>query len=231
MNRYQPRASVDDRRLAVLDIETISGEEMEDGGFPPWPTHTPVVASILTADRDAHGEWAFAIKSIRFGEHEHPFRRLDELLQGRTWVTFNGRGFNLPVLMLTAQMDRTFKLPALTAAATAPRFGNAVHYDLAERYSNYGSARGASLEMLCDGLGIPAKLDTHGDDVGKLYDEGNIEAIEAYCCQDVASALLLWANCRAMEIGDAAYHASLTLPVRPVGRDAGNRSSGAVRRS
>ncbi len=63
--------------------------------------------------------------------------------------------------------------------------------------------------MLSDSLGIPAKLDTHGDDVGKLYDEGKIEAIEEYCSQDVASTLMLWANCRAMEIGDAAYHASL----------------------
>ena len=103
MQRYQSRPVFDDCHLAVLDIETISGEEMEDGGFPPWTTHTPVVASVLTADYDAHGMWHFAIESMRFGEDEKPLERIDELLRGRACVTYNGRGFDLPVLMLTAQ--------------------------------------------------------------------------------------------------------------------------------
>ena len=148
MHRYQLRPVFDDRHLAVLDIETISGEEMEDGGFPPWPTHTPVCASILTADYDAHGMWHFAIESMRFGEDEKPFERIDALLRGRACVTYNGRGFDLPVLMLTAQATRNFSLPALTAAATEPRYASARHVDLADKYSGYGAARGASLTRL-----------------------------------------------------------------------------------
>lgn len=210
MSRYQPRAIVDDAHLAILDIETISGEEMEDGGFPPWATHTPVVASILTADRDAHGEWQFALESVRFGEDEAPLDRINELLSGRTCVTFNGRSFDLPVLILQAQATRNFSLGALTAAASEPRFVSARHYDLADKFSNYGSARGASLAMLCEVLGLAAKVTAHGNEVGQLYDEGEIEKIEEYCSGDVCSTALLAAHWRAMETGNATYHASLT---------------------
>ena len=41
-------------RLAVLDIETIA-PEVEDGSFPPWATHSPVVASVLTATLQRYG--------------------------------------------------------------------------------------------------------------------------------------------------------------------------------
>jgi len=210
MSRYQPRTLFDQDHLCVLDIETISGEEMEDGGFPPWPTHSPVVASILTADRNAHGVWKFALESVRFGEDEESLERIDELLRGRACITYNGRGFDLPVLMLTAQATRNFSLPALTAAATENRYLSARHYDLADKYSNYGSARGASLAMLCEAVGVAAKVTAHGDEVGQLYDEGRIAEICHYCEGDVTSTLLNYAHCRAMEKGDAAYHASLT---------------------
>lgn len=211
MSRYQHRAIFDDQHVAVLDIETISGEEMEDDSFPPWATHVPVVASILTADRNVHDEWQFEMTSIRFGEDDEPFERLEELLRGRACVTFGGRNFDCPVLMLAAQSTRNFCLPALTAAANESRYATAKHYDLADKYSNFGSARGSSLAMLCEALGIAAKVTAHGDEVGRLYDEGEIDRIDEYCQGDVASTLLLYAHSRAMEKGDPAYHASLTF--------------------
>lgn len=209
MNRYQQRPIFDDRHLAFLDIETVSGEEMEDGGFPPWPTHTPVVASVLTADFDAHGIWHFSIESLRFGEDEDPLQRIDELVQGRACVTYNGRGFDLPVLMLTAQATRNFCLPALSAAATESRYASARHIDLADKYSGYGAARGASLASLSEALGVPAKVSAHGNEVGKMYDEGRIDEIVCYCEGDISNNLHAMANFRAMEKGDPSYHASL----------------------
>ena len=210
MNRYQHRARFDQNHIIALDIETVSGEEMEDGAFPPWATHTPVVASMLSADRDAHGEWHFKLESVRFGEDEEPLKRIDELLRGRSCITMNGRGFDFPVLFLAAQATRNFGLRALTAAATESRYESARHYDLADKYSNYGSARGSSLAMLCEAVGVKAKITAHGDEVGQLYDEGKIDEIVEYCSGDVVSTLQLYANYRAMETGDPAYHASLT---------------------
>jgi hypothetical protein len=210
MSRYQSRATFDDRHIAFLDVETISDAEVEEGVFPPWATHVPVVVSVLTADRNLHDEWQFEMTSIRFGEDEEPFERLEELLRGRACVTFGGNNFDFRVLMLAAQATRNYRLNALTAAATEPRYASARHYDLADKYSNFGAARGCSLAMLCESLGIAAKVSAHGSEVGELYDEGKIDEIVEYCEGDVLSTALAFANCRAMEKGDATYHASLT---------------------
>lgn len=211
MHHGRLRSQFNERSVCVLDIETISSEQMEDGSFPPWPTHTCVVASILTADLDHHGEWAFALESIRFEEDPRALERIDELLRGRSAISMNGRGFDFPVLLLHAQRVRKFRLHALTAAATEPRFWSARHYDLADKFSQFGAARGASLERLCSALGIPAKLAAHGNEVGELHDRGKIRLIEQYCEQDVASTLLAFAHFRAIESGNPTYHAALTF--------------------
>lgn len=208
MTRYTQK-SFAERSLAVLDIEAISSEQPKDGSFPPWPTFTPVVASILQADLNNHSEWQFALHAIRFGEDEQPLEKLDEFIRGRGLITYNGAGFDLPVLMLTAQKAQCFGLKALVSAATQPRWGN-IHYDLAQKYSGYGAARSASLTMLCEALSIPAKYSAHGEDVGALYDAGEITKIIEYCSGDVASTLLLHAHHRALETGNEQYHASLT---------------------
>ena len=88
MRQHRPRVQFDKRSLCVLDIETISGEPMEDGGFPPWCLHTPVVASLLTADLDRHGEWAFDLENVRFTDNHDALDRIDDLLQGRACITF-----------------------------------------------------------------------------------------------------------------------------------------------
>lgn len=210
MSRYQPKALFNDKGVVVIDIETVSGEEMPDGGFPPWCTHRPVVLSALTCDLDKFGEWQFELTSILFGDDREPFEKLERLLEGRACVTANGAGFDLPVLMLAAQSSRNFCLPALTAAATESRPVSAKHYDLLAKYSNNGAARGCSLAMLCDALGIKSKLTAHGDEVANLYKEGKVETIVQYCEGDVLSTAFLLAYYRAMEKGDVYYHASLT---------------------
>jgi hypothetical protein len=211
MTYHNYRARFDENHLAVLDIETRSWEEMPDGGFPPWCTHTPIVCSILIADRDRHGEWSFGLETIRFGEAENPFEQIDDLLTGRSCVTFSGRAFDLPVLCLAAQKARRFALPALVAAAKEPRFHSAKHYDLADRISGFGGARGATLERLCKELQIAAKVDMHGSEVGKLFEEGRMVEVANYCDGDVASTLLLAAHVWAFEHGDQGYFASLVF--------------------
>lgn len=210
MNPGRLRVQFNQRSLCALDIETISNVFMEDGGFPPWPTHKCIVASMLTADLDNHGEWSFAVESVRFEGNPFALDRVNELLRGRSAVTMNGRGFDFPVLLLHAQRARKFKLHALTTAATEPRYWSARHYDLADKFSQYGGARGVSLERLCEALGIPVKIAAHGNEVGELHAAGQIDLIEQYCEQDVCSTILAMAFYRAVETGDPTYHAALT---------------------
>ena len=211
MTHRQLRTQFNEKSICVLDIETISTEVMEDGSFPPWPTHTPVIASLLCADLDHRGEWKFELETVRFDNVSAALVRIDHHLKGRSAISYNGRAFDFPCLLLAAQATRSYGFRALTAAATEPRYWSAKHYDLIDKFSQYGSGRGASLERLCLALNIPAKLAAHGSEVGELYDAGDIDTIAAYCDQDVAGTILAYAHWRAIETCNPGYHASLTF--------------------
>lgn len=206
-------------KLCVLDIETLA-PDAPNGGFPPWPTHRPIVASLLIADQVAHGQWEFAIESVEFGDDSVAVRRIDELLDGRRAVTFNGKGFDFPVLLMTAMRASTFDCRNLTDAWTSHRFGGS-HIDVADVVAGFGSAPRVSLEMLCGAAGIPVKVNGHGGDVSTMLREQGIESVKRYCEEDVASTLILFAMVQAMRSNDPAYAASLVGDFLCWLRDAG----------
>jgi len=189
-------------RIAVLDIETYA-PDFEGEGFPAWPMHKPICASVLVADRDELGVVSFGLKTIMFPDREtEAFSELEHLLEGRTLVTFNGRGFDLPVLALTAMKRRKFDAANLSNLWRAYKFGP-YHCDLADQFSQFGTARGASLATLCGALDISVKQNAHGDEVSKLYDSGEIETIKKYCEEDVAATYLLFLHWIAFRHADA----------------------------
>jgi len=153
MTQYKSSRSSRPGRIAVVDIETIS-PPIADGGFPPWPMHSPVVASVLTATRQRYGQWQFALQSVDFvADSSSAIERVSHLIEGRTVISFFGRGFDANVLALTAMKHQRHDLVGISETWGAHRFsGN--HYDVADVIGGYGAARGASLEMLCAELGI-----------------------------------------------------------------------------
>jgi len=192
----KPRSSGDAHdhvRIVVVDIETYA-PDFEGEGFPAWPLHQPICASVLTADHDPIGVVSFSLTTIMFPEREtEAFSELELLLEGRTLVTYNGRGFDLPVLALTTMKHRKFDAANLSNLWRANRYG-AQHCDLADQFSQYGGARGASLASLCAALDIPVKTNVHGDQVFKLYESGEIDTIRKYCEEDVLATYLLFLN-------------------------------------
>jgi len=201
----KPRSSGDAHdhvRIVVVDIETYV-PNFEGDDFPPWPMHRPICASVLTADRDDLGVVRFNLTTIMFSDREiEALAELELLLEGRTLVTFNGKGFDLPVLALTAMKNRKFDASNLSNLWRAYKFGP-YHCDLADQYSQFGSARGASLATLCAALDISVKQSAHGDEVGKLYESGEIETIKRYCEEDVAATYLLFLHWIAFRHSDA----------------------------
>ena len=212
-------------RLASLDLETLAPPQ-PDGGFPPWPEHRPIVASVLQADQAAYGEWQFAIESIRFDDERLAIERIDELLEGRRCLTFNGAGFDLPVLTMTAMRASAFECRNLTDAWTSQRY-KGTHLDLADMISGYGSAPRAKLEMLCEAAGIPVKRNGAGSDVAEMLRDQGIRVVELYCEEDVTSTLVMFALTQALRSNDPAYAASLIADLANWVVDAGLEHLGA----
>ncbi|WP_297812141.1 3'-5' exonuclease [uncultured Helicobacter sp.] len=119
-------------------------------------------------------------------------------------VSFNGRGFDLPMLLLRAMKYK------LNAAAYfeennvqfnknkwenyRQRYCERFHTDLLESLGNYGSARNLKLDVLANLVGFPGKYDTSGEQVLQMYYAGEQEKIDEYCQSDVLNTYGLYLN-------------------------------------
>jgi len=107
-----------------------------------------------------------------------------------TFVTFNGRGFDLPVMELAAfrygiPVPQWFSTEGPGYQHPRNRFNSACHLDLQELLTNYGSARlHGGLDLCATLLGKPGKMDTKGHMVQDLWEAGEGERIDDYCICD-----------------------------------------------
>jgi hypothetical protein len=135
-------------------------------------------------------------------------RRFFELVEKHTpqLVTWNGSGFDLPVLHYRALVhgvtagrywdwgddDRDF------------RFNNYLnryhtrHLDLMDVLSMFQPRAAAPLDQLAQLCGFPGKLGMDGGQVWGAYRRGELAAIRAYCETDVVNTYLLFLRFQAM---------------------------------
>lgn len=207
--------------FCVLDLETFVPDADPDGGFPPWPHHEIVCASILQADLERYREWRFALSTVHFTHKEDALREVDELIGNRTVVSLGGRAFDAPVLGMAACQQQLFECRNIARFWSSPRFGPD-HADLVELFGNYGATRGGcSMKELSRALDVPAKTMCDGSDVAAMVAAGELEAVGRYCDEDCAVVLALWAHWAALRQGDPAYHATLVSQFGEHVRDAG----------
>lgn len=114
-------------------------------------------------------------------------------------VTFNGRGFDIPLLELMAyrygiQAQRHFR----DKFAGRFRFGTK-HIDLQDWMSNYSAIRmTGGLNLLAKLLGKPGKMSTKGDAVYDMYLEGKMKEINEYCYHDVLDTYFVFLRTRVL---------------------------------
>ena len=117
-----------------------------------------------------------------------------------TFVTFNGRGFDVPFLMVRSAIHGirpTKNLLANRYLNYQP--GNARHIDLLDQLSFYGALkRKGSLHLWCHALGIesPKSQGVDGDDVKKLFETGKSHIIARYNARDIIATANLYDHYR-----------------------------------
>lgn len=105
------------------------------------------------------------------------------------FITFNGRSFDCPFLLL-----RSAKLGVHTTRNLMPyRYDSDIHCDLLEQLTYYQSTRRFSLDFYSKSFGIesPKKRGITGLDMRKLFDEQKYRAIAEYCYGDVLATASL----------------------------------------
>ncbi len=138
--------------------------------------------------------------SFRADEMVRLFWHGVEDLYGHTSiVTFNGRGFDIPLMELMAyrygyKAKRHFK----DKFAGRYRFGTK-HIDLQDWLSNFNAIKMAGgLNLLAKVIGKPGKLSTKGDLVYDMFREGKVREINDYCIHDVLDTYFVFLRTRVM---------------------------------
>ena len=112
-----------------------------------------------------------------------------------TFVTFNGRGFDVPFLLLRSAILGVLPTRDLMDGRYLYQQKNQKHIDLADQLSFYGAVfRKASLHLYCRAFGIesPKAGGVTGDDVSALFREGKCETIARYNVRDIIATAELY---------------------------------------
>jgi predicted PolB exonuclease-like 3'-5' exonuclease len=170
----------------------------QQSDFFPVPFHIPISIATLQADNDYRILSLGCLGVDRFSESELVARFWQIFESAETLVTFNGRGFDLPVLEIQAlkhalSLGRYFGTPQGRSAWRGSRFSDAFHIDLCDLLSNYGAVYPRnSLNLLAKLIGLPGKYTIEGEDVEYLHRQGRHKEINQYCITDVLQTYLLF---------------------------------------
>lgn len=110
-------------------------------------------------------------------------------------VSFNGLGFDNPVLKLRAlhhHIPAKWFMNHLSSKWDNYHSKNALSYhaDLAEMFGSFRSM--PKLDEVCTLAGLPGKLDVSGSKVYEMHLRGEMQAIRDYCETDVLNTYLLY---------------------------------------
>lgn len=187
----------------ALDVETIGIGP--DGDKPaalcPWTARIVSVAMLLVQEKralwlydgtlvDVTGDVPDTNTARCEGEADLVRKcsaTMDKRLPGGSLVTFNGRGYDLPVLLAAAARNG---LPANRLALRymyAKRWDDdPLHLDLCEIMAFSGASTKPTLKAACVGLGLAdPKAETAGNHVADLVAARNGNALREYNLGDV----------------------------------------------
>jgi 3'-5' exonuclease len=210
--------------VMIVDIETVKDREVlpEDWSEKKWPPAigwqvVTLAMIVVDVQKDENGE-RFNIKKVtsRAGDEADVLKRFWSYFNTKAprIVTWNGRGFDLPVLQHRAFIHAVpmpaWFLSGQRWASYRQRFCDEWHNDLMDVMSCHGATAKTAMDLMASSIGLPGKIGGHGSEVQGMYDSGEIEQIQAYCECDVLNLYGLyirWRHVTGMMSREAHDHA------------------------
>ncbi|WP_392696110.1 ribonuclease H-like domain-containing protein [Bradyrhizobium sp. RDI18] len=172
------------------EIRTAMGAD-----FPKLIYHSIICIGALVANRTANGYEVQAVGAPHIGQ-----RTEKELIESFVhkiaqispqMVTFNGGGFDLPVLRYRAMIHEVFA-PGMHNRAYYHRYTDD-NVDLCDVLSSFSFGAKVKLDELSRIMGLPGKPDgINGSQVEAYFNAGRIQEIADYCKSDVINTYRLW---------------------------------------
>lgn len=183
--------------------------EKHESDFVPYTFQIPISVAVAKISADFKLIDLVLLDEPNFRPHviTENFWRGWEKYRRPTLVSFNGRGFDLPLLELAAyrygiSVPAWFNLTAKSFEQYRNRFNLDAHIDLHELLTNFGTTRfNGGLNLAANLIGKPGKMEIQGDMVQDLYDAGKLENINSYCRCDVLDTYFVFLRTRVL-LGD-----------------------------
>ncbi|HLJ11051.1 MAG TPA: 3'-5' exonuclease [Planctomycetaceae bacterium] len=121
-----------------------------------------------------------------------------------TLVSFNGRGYDVPLLELAAfrygfSVPFWFNIEAKSFEQSRYRYNCDAHIDLCDLLTNFGAMRLAGgLNLAANLIGKPGKTGIDGSKVQDMYDAGQVQEINDYCRCDVLDTYFVFLRSRVL---------------------------------
>jgi len=183
---------------AIERAQAEARELSRDGSdFLPVTYQIPVAACVVKVGAD------FMLQAVTC--LDAPQYRSEEIVK-KFWlgvarykaklVTFNGRGFDLPLLELAAYR---YGCSARDHFYNSRNRFNGNHLDLFDWLSNYGACRlNGGLNVLAKMIGKPGKMEMDGNQVYKMHCEGRVREINDYCMFDTLDTYFVFLRTRVL---------------------------------
>ncbi|RDU70525.1 3'-5' exonuclease [Helicobacter aurati] len=193
--------------LSICKQAMKTQEEKSGSSFLPLSFHKIIsIASVLADD------FGNFIKVGHFARNTGIESREEVLLQefstflnkqNPRLVSFNGRGFDMPLIALRAlkyniNLSSYYEVDNMQLNKNKwenyrQRYSERFHLDLFDVLGNYGATRSLDLDSVCKMAGIVGKYEIHGEQVFELvFDEENLEKVDFYCQSDVLNTYWLF---------------------------------------
>jgi 3'-5' exonuclease len=179
----------------------MTSRRLQDKGHDFQPAHLHRIVAISVALRHGDSFRAWSLGEPDSPEPELVQRFFDGVEKYRpTLVSWNGGGFDLPVLHYRA-LIHGIAAPAYWDTGRFDREMKWNHYlgrfhdrhtDLMDVLAMYTGRQNAPLHEIALLLGLPGKLGMDGSQVFPAWREGRIDEIRAYCETDVMNTYLVW---------------------------------------
>ncbi len=203
------RAKYGDPELPASEaIARFAAERLEQRGSAVLPPTWMLPISVAVAKVDSG--FRLIDLAVLDAPQYRPHRITEQFWKGwkhysqPTLVTFNGRGYDLPVLEMAAYrygitLPEWFNVEARSYEQARNRYNVHSHIDLMDLVSNFGASRvNGGLNLLAHLIGKPGKTGVDGSMVQGFYDEGRAEEINDYCRCDVLDTYFVFLRSRVL---------------------------------
>jgi hypothetical protein len=187
------------RSFLVLDLETIVDADLPspdaaalEGGIAPPYHQKPVVFGVLWLDE------SYACKRIGLlgeGKDEpEMLRDFGDFLEryGPDLVTWDGRRFDLPVLLFRALRHGVTLGRYYARGDYRYRYTPEGHLDLCDFLAEHGASYAPTLDVAARLIGLPGKVGALGRMVAPLVEQGRLAEVQRACLCDVVQTAFLF---------------------------------------